>query len=181
MASVSVWSKLESSFDQGAITIDGSATKQLVNPGVAGLQVLIESEVGSGRVTTEDIQNFYAENGWEQNRSVSWEDYSVLVLSLNLPELQSQVRNEDKDKKDDGDKKEDGDTEEDEEDDMRIQLADLEVILAERKKAQTFPLILPSELKSNSDVEAAHLTLGLVEKELHVMIESKVAEEKGSI
>ena len=104
--------------------------------------------------------------------------HSVLVLSLNLPELQSQVRSEDGDEKDDGDEKEDGDEEEDEKEDMRIQLADFEVILAERKKSQAFPLILPSELRSNSDVEAAHLTLGLVEKELHVMIESNFAEEK---
>ena len=37
---------------------------------------------------------------------------------------------------------------------------------------------MPSELKSNSEIEAADLTLGLVEKELHVMIDSNLAEEK---
>lgn len=37
---------------------------------------------------------------------------------------------------------------------------------------------MPSELRSNSETEAAELTLGLVEKELHVMIESNFAEEK---
>ena len=88
MESATVWGKLETSLHQGAITVEGSSTKQLFSPGVAGLQVMIESELGSGRVATEDITNFYETNDWDQNRCISWEELRSIVLSLNFPELQ---------------------------------------------------------------------------------------------
>ena len=88
MESATVWSKLETSFDQGAITVEGSSTKQLFSPGIAGLQVLIESEFGTGRVATEDMKDFYETNDWDQNRCISWEELRTIVLSLNFPELE---------------------------------------------------------------------------------------------
>ena len=129
MASASIWSKLEASFHEGAITVEGSSTKQLFSPGVAGLQVLIESEVGSGRVTTEDIENFYKTNDWDQKRSVSWEELRAVVLSLNFPELESENQVED------GNKKKDENTDIE---DRRNQSADYDVILAERKNHKPF-------------------------------------------
>ena len=68
--------------------------------------------------------------------------------------------------------------EEDGVDAMANQIAGLCDKIAERQKSHSFPAVLPSELESNSEMEAADLTLGLVAKELHVMVESNFAEEK---
>ena len=101
MDSATVWGKLETSFDQGAITVEVSSTKQLFSPGVAGLQVMIESEFGSGRVATEDITNFYDTNDWDQNRCISWEELRTIVLSLSFPELEFKNEVEDGKEKED--------------------------------------------------------------------------------
>ena len=124
MAIASLWAKLETSFNQGCIIVDGSSTKQLVSPGLAGLQVLIESEVGSGRAATEDIKSFYTSNGWDENRSASWNEFRAVVPSLNFPEFRSKDGDETEDDKED----ENTDIE-----DRKIQLAEYGAILAERK------------------------------------------------
>ena len=83
----SVCSKLENTFKEAASDVDGSGVKQLFKPGVAGLQVLIESVLGPGKVAAEDVKDFFKEKKWELNCSLTWEDFSALVLSLNFPEL----------------------------------------------------------------------------------------------
>ena len=89
MAAASAWAKIESVFQEAAIELEGNSVKELVHPGVAGLEVLIGGEFGSERVSSEVIKGFFDQQEWEESRSLSWEDIRAVLLFLELPELKS--------------------------------------------------------------------------------------------
>ena len=75
MPGSSIWDQLEIAFNESAIANDETDEKQLVSPGTAGLQEMIEGVLGSGKVTSEDLETFYAKADWDQDHSLRLADF----------------------------------------------------------------------------------------------------------
>ena len=90
MPGSSIWDQLEIAFNESAIANDETDEKQLVSPGTAGLQEMIEGVLGSGKITSEDLETFYAKADWDQEHSLNLADFRSIVSSLNLPALQDE-------------------------------------------------------------------------------------------
>ena len=132
MSGTSIWRQLEVVFNEGAHVDGDNSIQQLVSPGVSGLQVMIEGVVGSGKVTCEDLETFYANAGWNQQRSVNLEEFRSIISSLNLPELRDGEESEDAEG--------DGNGNSGVSRTMANQLADLYDTIAARQKSSIFRL-----------------------------------------
>ena len=149
--------KLFTQFQSIADTSSEESPPQLINPGVEGLQVLLESVVDDNPVGVEAVRRVYKENGWADSESLTWSDVKSLVQSLG------------KDTKDVNDYTADAHADE---------LGHMYEIIAKRECSKEFPLVKPFELQSKEEQEAAAMSLSLIDQMEQAKLESYIAEER---
>ena len=135
--------KLFTEFERIAETSSEDGLAQLVSSGVEGLQILLESVVDENPVGVEEVRSGYEAKGWVDNESLTWSDVESMVQFL------------EKDTKHVNDYTADAHADE---------LARLYDIIAKRQESKEFPLVKPTDLKSEEDQEAAAMSLSLIDQ-----------------
>ena len=149
--------KLYTEFDRIACTSSEDGLAQLASPGVEGLQILLESVVNGNPIGVDEVRSGYEAKGWVENRSLNWSDVESMVGYL---------------------VKDSKHVDDDIADAHADELARLCDIIAKRQESKEFPLVQPTDLKSEEDQEAAAMSLSLIDQTDHVKLESYIAEAR---
>lgn len=154
--------KLSSEFERIAHKSEEDNILRLTSPGIEGFQIFLESVSVENTIGVQQIKSCFEEKKWSEARSLSWEDVESIVEFLY------------------GDSKQVEETK-DVDETMDIdasEFAELCEKIYQRQQSKEFPLVRPTDLKSEEDQEAASMSLSLMTKIEHVKIESYIAEER---
>ena len=147
--------RLSAEFERIAATSSEDGMARLQVPGVQGLQILFAGCVREDTIGVEELRNVYKATGWSENRLLVWSEVKSVVemYAKNSPHSDDDI------------------------DDFHgDEFGGVCEVISNRQATNEFPLVKPSDLKSEEDQKGAAMLLALLDDSLPLIIRSYLAK-----